>query len=75
MGAPFVGLMPAPAFVRPPEACPRAVAEGLLARELRPYLEALAPRRDLLVALLESVPGDGPAGAAGGLVRNLWAAL
>jgi signal recognition particle receptor subunit beta len=75
VGAPYVGFMPAPAFVRPPEACSASMAEELLARELRPYLRALADRREPVAVVLDALRDEGPAGQASLLVRTLWAAV
>ena len=74
VGAPFVGLMPAPAFVRPPEGCPPALAQELLARELAPHLSALAVRREEVASALAGMAAEGPSGDACVFVRNLWAA-
>jgi hypothetical protein len=75
VGAPFVGLMPAPAFVRPPEGCPPALAQELLARELAPHLSALADRREEVAAVLAGMAAEGPSGEACVFVRNLWAVI
>lgn len=75
VGAPYVGLMPAPAFVRPPEACSTAVAEELLGRELAPYLQSLADRRDPVGAVLDGLGDEGPSGRACALLRSLWAGI
>jgi len=75
VGAPYVGLMPAPAFTRPPEPCSAAMAEELLARELTPHLRALAAHRQPVAAVLDALRHDGPAGRACAVVRKLWAAI
>ena len=71
----FVGLMPAPAFVRPPEPCPPAMADALLARALGPHLERLSVERDRIMAAMERMPAHGPhgAGPAVAVMRRLWA--
>lgn len=74
VGAPYVGLMPAPAFVRPPEPFSEALAEELLGRELAPYLLALAPQRAAVEGVLDALRDDGPAGRACDVLRRLWAA-
>ncbi|MET0553181.1 MAG: ADP-ribosylation factor-like protein [Vicinamibacteria bacterium] len=75
VGAPYVGLMPAPAFVRPPDPCSAAMAAELLARELAPYLRVLADRREEVTAVLDGLRDDGPAGQASLVVRTLWAGI
>lgn len=75
VGAPYVGLMPAPAFVRAPEACSAAMAEELLARELTPHLAALSERRAAVEEVLALLPTDGPSGSACALVRSVWARI
>jgi signal recognition particle receptor subunit beta len=75
VGAPYVGLMPAPAFVRPPEPCSEAMAEELLARELTPHLAALSELREPVEAVLDGLRDDGAAGRACEVVRRLWAAI
>lgn len=72
-GAPFVGLMPSPAFLRTPEPFASGQAEELLERELSPYLAMLSARRGDILAQLGAFP-DGQDGRAAGLVRGLWEA-
>ena len=70
--APFIGLMPAPAFVRPPEPCPEPLARDLLARELGPHLARLMAGRDAILEALGRMPiREG--GVATDLLREWWA--
>jgi signal recognition particle receptor subunit beta len=73
-GPPFVGLMPTPAFVRPPEPFPQAEVDGALLRELRPHLEALSARRLEIVAALDALPAADAAGPALARLRPLLSA-